>query len=98
MAGNNLIVLPMDSINNKLIYADEDWHSIIINEEEVAKFKSRQENKKSKQFGIKEIYYLAVTRKLSKMKEAISKFKKVFKPEYLEEEIEEGRNDGRKIK
>ena len=87
----------MDNINNKLFYADEDWHSIIINEEVLNKLKLRQESK-PKEFSINEMYYLAVTRKLSKMKKTISKFKNSFRYKKNKEVVEEEIEDGRKIK
>lgn len=98
LAGNsNVTILPMDNINNKLFYADEDWHSIIINEEVLNKLKLRQESK-PKEFSINEMYYLAVTRKLSKMKKTISKFKNSFRYKKNKKVVEEEIEDGRKIK
>lgn len=84
----------MDTISDRLFHVDEDYMKVEINEKEFSKLKLElqgKEKKKSPRFSLKELYYLAITRNLTRIRKTIMKFKHIFDTEKKKEEEDNGR-------
>ena len=93
-SNTNIKVLPMDTISDRLFHVDEDYMKVEINEKEFSKLKLElqgKEKKKSPRFSLKELYYLAITRNLTRIRKTIMKFKHIFDTEKKKEEEDNGR-------